>query len=68
MSRSCRWQRSSDIVLVLGAMYLRVKGLAVETICDTDEQAIEQARQYVDGCLIEVWNRARLVKRLASED
>ena len=41
-----------------------IKGLAHEVTCDTDEQAVELARQYIDGLAIEVWNRARLVKRL----
>ena len=41
-----------------------INGLAAELICDTDEQAIEQARQFVDGAEIEVWNRGRFVKRL----
>jgi hypothetical protein len=45
-----------------------IRGLAAEIICHTDEQAIEQARQYVDGLAVEVWNRERLVKRLDSKD
>lgn len=41
-----------------------IKDVAAEVACDTDEQAIEQARQYIDGLAIEVWSRSRLVKRL----
>ena len=39
---------------------------AGEVTCDTDEQAIERARQF--GVAIEVWDRARFVKRLDSEE
>ena len=41
-----------------------IKDLAAELTCDTDEEALERARRYVDGLALEVWNRARLVKRL----
>jgi len=44
-----------------------ITGRAVEITCDTDDEAIELARQYVDGLAIEVWNRARLVKRLEKD-
>ena len=41
-----------------------IHSFPVEIMCDTDEQAIQQARQYVDGLAVEVWQRDRLVKRL----
>lgn len=31
--------------------------------CDSDEQAIEQARQYLDGHAIELWEGKRQIKR-----
>ena len=36
--------------------------------CDTDEHAIEWAKQLIDGRLIELWSGARVVKRLALLD
>jgi len=39
-----------------------IKGPAAEVVCNTDEEAIERARQYVDGLAVEVWDRDRLVK------
>ena len=45
-----------------------ITGLAAEITCDTDDQAIERSRQYVDGLAVEVWNRARLVKRLEPDE
>ena len=35
---------------------------------DTDDEAIQHARQLVDGVDIEVWDGARLVSRIKSED
>ena len=40
----------------------RIKGIAAEVACNTDEEAIERAGLYVDGIAVEVWDRARLVK------
>ena len=34
--------------------------------CFTDDQAIEAARQYVDGHGVEVWNLEQLVARLTA--
>ena len=36
--------------------------------CETDEAAIQRARQLLDGKDIEVWERARLVTRVSSQD
>jgi hypothetical protein len=44
-----------------------ITDVAAEFACDTDDQAIERARQYIDGLAVEVWNRARLVKRLEKD-
>jgi hypothetical protein len=45
------------------------KGVQVLEECSTDQEAIEVARQYVDGCGVEVWNLDRLVVALpASKD
>jgi hypothetical protein len=37
-------------------------------VCITDEQAIEQAQQFVDGHDIEIWDGPRLVARIKSEN
>ena len=34
--------------------------------CDNDEQAAAQARQFVDGCDIELWDGPRFVMALKS--
>ncbi len=36
--------------------------------CDTDQEAIAQAKTYLDGSDIEVWQAARIVTRLRSQD
>jgi hypothetical protein len=36
--------------------------------CDTDQQAIAQARQFVNGCDIEIGEGARFVMALKSTD
>ncbi len=36
--------------------------------CDTDEHAIEWAKQLIEGRPVELWSGARVVKRLASLD
>jgi coenzyme F420-reducing hydrogenase alpha subunit len=41
-----------------------IKQAPIVIACDTDEQAIERARQYVDGEAIEVWDLDRVVGRL----
>ena len=45
-----------------------IVGFAGDVTCETDEQAIERARQCVDGVAIEVWNHARFVKHIDSKD
>jgi hypothetical protein len=40
------------------------KGAAIPIESDTDQQAMEQARRYVEGLAIEVWDGPRLVGRL----
>ena len=34
---------------------------------DTDAEAAELAKQYVDGCDVEVWDHERLVARITSK-
>jgi hypothetical protein len=36
---------------------------ALELACDTDEEAVEQARILADGQPVELWDRARLMGR-----
>ncbi len=36
--------------------------------CDTDEHAIEWAKQLTDGRPVELWSGARVVKRLSCPD
>jgi hypothetical protein len=36
---------------------------ALELACQTDEEAVEQTRQLVDGQAVELWERARLIGR-----
>ena len=41
-----------------------VKHVPIIVACGTDEEAIEQARQYVDGVAIEVWRLDQVIGRL----
>jgi hypothetical protein len=36
--------------------------------CTDDQEAIRQARQYLDGTAVEVWQDRKLVAKLAPED
>jgi hypothetical protein len=36
--------------------------------CADDQEAIRQARQYLDGTAVEVWQDRKLVAKLAPED
>jgi hypothetical protein len=36
--------------------------------CDDEDHAVEQARQYVDGLAVELWEGARLIRRFESND
>lgn len=38
----------------------------IDLECEDDEHALTQARQYVDGCDVEVWQRARRVGKLTN--
>src|SRR5262249_29947231 len=46
----------------------RVVGPATEIVIADDQQAIEQAKQFVDGCDVELWEGARLVRALTNSD
>jgi hypothetical protein len=37
-------------------------------VADNDRQAIEQAKHFVDGCEVELWEGSRLVISLKSND
>ena len=41
---------------------------AHELDCETDEQAIEAARRYVDGYGVQLWDRARKIAELPPAD
>jgi hypothetical protein len=41
-----------------------IQGPPVIVSCDDDDAAIAQAKQYVDGVSIEVWDRARRIVRI----
>ena len=45
-----------------------IAGPAYIIECDNDQQAIAQARQFVDGCDIELWQDARFIMALKSTD
>lgn len=45
-----------------------VQGPSVIVSCEDDEAAIAEAKQYVDGLAIEVWDLARRVAHLPSTD
>jgi hypothetical protein len=36
--------------------------------CNTDEEALQAARQYVNGCDVQVWNLDRVVATISSEN
>jgi hypothetical protein len=40
----------------------------IESMCEGDEAAVAEATQYLDGHDLEVWNGARLVKRISAKD
>ena len=46
----------------------RIKRAPVIVSCEDDEAAVAQAKQYVDGVAIEVWDRARRVAVLPSTE
>jgi hypothetical protein len=41
--------------------------IAVNVFCDDDQDAIQEAKQWLDGHDLEVWQGARLVTRLKSQ-
>jgi hypothetical protein len=45
-----------------------IQGAPVIVSCEDDEAAIAEAKQYVDGVAIEVWDRARRVAILPSTE
>lgn len=45
-----------------------VQGPPVIVSCDDDEKAVAQAKQYVDGVAIEVWDGGRRVAFLPSTE
>lgn len=34
---------------------------------ETDEQALEAAKQYVNGCDVELWDRSKKIARLSNK-
>lgn len=36
--------------------------------CETEQQALQQARQLVDGLAVELWEGARMIRRFESKD
>jgi len=42
----------------------KIAALPQNVICENDEEAVRQAKQFLDGHDIEVWQGARLVTRL----
>ncbi|OSJ19638.1 hypothetical protein BST63_01890 [Bradyrhizobium canariense] len=45
-----------------------IQGAPLIVSCEDDDAAIAEAKQYVDGVSIEVWDRARRVARLPSTE
>ena len=43
-------------------------GVRVLEDCETDDQAVEMAKQYVDGCNIQLWDRGRLIAKISTEE
>lgn len=43
-------------------IYGRIDGPAKAIVCDTDEQAIESAKQLLDGRPLELWEGERLTR------
>ena len=35
--------------------------------CTSDDEAIAMAKRYVDGCAVELWDRARLVAKIVKK-
>jgi hypothetical protein len=47
----------------------KIGGPALNIICDSNEEAISRAAENLrDGDYVEIWQGARLVRRLRSED
>jgi hypothetical protein len=46
----------------------KIAGPAVDVDCQSDEEAVAQARQLLNGQDIEIWSGARIVSRLRSAD
>ena len=42
----------------------KIAGASEEVTCDDDQQAIQYAKQWLDGHDLEVWQGARVVTRL----
>ena len=45
-----------------------IVGPPVVITCDADEEAVAEARQYVDGVSVEVWEQARIVASLPATE
>jgi hypothetical protein len=45
----------------------RIAHLPIVITCATDEEAIERARDCVDGLAVELWRRDRLIRRFGPE-
>ena len=44
----------------------KIAGPATQVECSSDEEAISQAKKFINGLDIEVWQGARLIARLQS--
>jgi hypothetical protein len=44
----------------------KIAGPATQVECSSDEEAISQAKKFINGLDIEVWQDARLIARLQS--
>ena len=42
-------------------------GVRVLVDCETDDQAIVMAKQYVNGCDVQLWDRGRPVAKISNE-
>ena len=45
----------------------KIAGPSQDVICQNDQEAIQQAKQWLDGHDLEVWQGPRLVTRLKSK-
>ncbi len=55
-------------VFVLSSQGRKIEG-ALTLVCDSDAEAVSQAAEHLeDGHWVEIWQSARVVRRLRSED